>query len=89
MLRGADAGPEQSDVLQTQQVIGYGQCTGLADYLSRKVGVSSTQAAAIPLIGDAIRLDGWPQPSDLGPVTLKYSLYTACRTTTRTTWAGG
>ncbi len=60
----------------TAQLVSYGSCTSLTDYLNKAVNPNQNLAAQTPLMGDAIRLDGWPLPVDAGPIAGGYTVST-------------
>ena len=63
----------------TSQLIGYSGSTDFNDYLSKKLNTTDGRASECPLIGDGIRLDGWPMATDQGPVAAGYTVTAGCQ----------
>ena len=59
-----------------QQLVSYSNTLNIADYLTKAVQPNQKLAAQTPLMGDAIRIDGWPLPVDQGPIAGGYNLTT-------------
>ena len=60
----------------SQQLIQYSNTASIADYLTKSVQPNQNLAGETPLMGDAIRIDGWPLPVDQGPAAGGYTLTT-------------
>ena len=60
----------------SQQLVSYSQTANVADYLNHEVGPNQNLSSETPLMGDAIRIDGWPVPADQGPIDGNYTLTT-------------
>jgi prepilin-type N-terminal cleavage/methylation domain-containing protein/prepilin-type processing-associated H-X9-DG protein len=63
----------------TSQLISYSQCVDLNDYNNNKLKTTDGRGSECPLLGDGIRLDGWPLPTDQGPVAGGYTVTAGCQ----------
>ena len=57
-----------------QQLVSYSNTLNIQDYLNKAVQPDQNLASQTPLMGDAIRIDGWPLPVDQGPAAGGYTL---------------
>ncbi len=58
----------------TTQILYFAEVSTVNAYNAIRVKPTVSLASEVPFIGDAIRLDSWPQPTDKGPVDLNFSL---------------
>ena len=73
--------PPNTDIADqsTSQLLNYSGAADLADYQAKKLETNTARSSECPLMADGIRLDGWPFPTDLGPVAGGYTLTSGCR----------
>ena len=58
----------------TTQILYFAEVATVDAYNAIRVKPTVSLADEVPFIGDSIRLDSWPQPTDKGPVDLNFAL---------------